>query len=467
MPKRIAALLLALLLVFPSLPVAAQTATPSPGPVYIVQAGDSLWSIAILFNVSVTDLQAANALSSSDIFPGNRLIIPGLEGLSGTLVTKPVPFGETFRSLSRQYRMDPALLRKLNHLVSPAQLYAGDNLVLLQQDQQSAWVARSTLGKGETMLELAVQQNTDPWTIAQINGLTGPVGGLPGDVLYLPSGDSTVPTSGLPPAILSAQIDPLPLTQGRTVQIKIVTSQPASLSGLLVEYPLHFLSMPDGSQVALQGIHAMLTPGLYPLRIDTTLGDGSVQSFEQMIMVTAGNYLRETINGVDPETLDPAITGPEDEWLRSVVAPVTPDKSWQGTFQLPVDSQYCIRSNYGNRRSFNGSDFIYFHSGVDFGVCSAANPFAIYAPADGVVVFTGLTTVRGNVTIIDHGWGVYSGLYHQEEIYVSVGDHVTQGELIGKIGATGRVTGKHLHWDLFVNGIQVNPLQWLDESFPH
>ena len=467
MPKRIAALLLALLLVFPSLPVVAQTATPSPGPVYIVQAGDSLWSIAILFNVSVTDLQAANALSSSDIFPGNRLIIPGLEGLSGTLVTKPVPFGETFRSLSRQYRMDPALLRKLNHLVSPAQLYAGDNLVLLQQDQQYAWVARSTLGKGETMLELAVQQNTDPWTIAQINGLTGPVGGLPGDVLYLPSGDSTVPTSGLPPAILSAQIDPLPLTQGRTVQIKIVTSQPASLSGLLVEYPLHFLSMPDGSQVALQGIHAMLTPGLYPLRIDTTLGDGSVQSFEQMIMVTAGNYLRETINGVDPETLDPAITGPEDEWLRSVVAPVTPDKSWQGTFQLPVDSQYCIRSNYGNRRSFNGSDFIYFHSGVDFGVCSAANPFAIYAPADGVVVFTGLTTVRGNVTIIDHGWGVYSGLYHQEEIYVSVGDHVTQGELIGKIGATGRVTGKHLHWDLFVNGIQVNPLQWLDESFPH
>ena len=104
MPKRIAALLLALLLVLPSLPVAAQTATPSPGPAYVVQPGDTLWSIAILFNVSLTDLQAANALSSSDIFPGNRLIIPGLEGLNGTLVTKPVPFGETFRSLSRQYQ---------------------------------------------------------------------------------------------------------------------------------------------------------------------------------------------------------------------------------------------------------------------------------------------------------------------------------------------------------------------------
>ncbi|HEY5270928.1 MAG TPA: M23 family metallopeptidase, partial [Anaerolineales bacterium] len=76
-------------------------------------------------------------------------------------------------------------------------------------------------------------------------------------------------------------------------------------------------------------------------------------------------------------------------------------------------------------------------------------------------------TVRGNATIIDHGQGVYSGLYHQAEIYVSAGDHVTAGQLIGKIGDTGRVTGPHVHWDLWVNGIQVNPTQWLNETFPH
>ncbi len=84
-----------------------------------------------------------------------------------------------------------------------------------------------------------------------------------------------------------------------------------------------------------------------------------------------------------------------------------------------------------------------------------------------MVVFTGLKTVRGTATIIDHGEGVYSGLYHQAEIYVSAGEHVTAGQLIGKIGATGRVTGAHLHCDLFVNGVQVNPLKWLDEPFPH
>jgi murein DD-endopeptidase MepM/ murein hydrolase activator NlpD len=132
-----------------------------------------------------------------------------------------------------------------------------------------------------------------------------------------------------------------------------------------------------------------------------------------------------------------------------------------------VDSQYCVRSGYGNRRTYNGGVLNTFHTGIDFGVCSESHPFDVYAPADGVVVFTGLKTVRGNATIIDHGWGVFSGLYHQEEIYVKAGDHVTAGQLIGKIGATGRVTGAHLHWDLWVNGIQVNPLLWLDKAFPH
>jgi murein DD-endopeptidase MepM/ murein hydrolase activator NlpD len=196
------------------------------------------------------------------------------------------------------------------------------------------------------------------------------------------------------------------------------------------------------------------------------LADGSTQSFEQMVRIVSGNFREETLY-VESNTIDPAVTEPEQSWLESMIAPVTPDRYWQGIFQLPVDSQYCIRSYFGNRRSYNNGELYGFHTGLDFGVCSEAHPFDIYAPADGVVVYTGLQTVRGNATIIDHGQGVYSGLWHQAEIYVAVGDHVTAGQLIGKIGATGRVTGAHLHWDLWVNGVQVNPLPWLDEAFPH
>jgi murein DD-endopeptidase MepM/ murein hydrolase activator NlpD len=467
MCKRIAAFILTFLLIASATPVSAQTPTPSAGPVYIVQAGDTLWGISILFHVNVSDIQAINNLSTQDIFVGDKLIIPGLEGLSGTLITKPVPFGETLLSLSRQYRMDPATLRKLNHIVSPTQLYAGYGLIVLEQGNQTTWTARASLGQGETLLELAVKGGSDPWTIAQINGLAGPYADLPGDILYLPSGNSTTGPTGLPAAIDSAAVDPMPLTQGATAQIKVVTSQTITLGGLLVDHPLHFFPAEDGSQVALQGVHAMTDPGLYPLQIDVTLPDNSVQSFEQMVLVQSGNFSNETINGVDAQTIEPAVTEPEDQWLLALTSPVTPDKYWQGMFQLPVDSQDCILSRYGNRRSYNGGALLSFHTGVDFGVCSQTHPFDIYAPADGVVVFTGPKTVRGNATIIDHGRGVFSGLYHQSESDVAVGDHVNAGQLIGKIGATGRVTGPHLHWDLWVNGVQVNPLSWLNETFPH
>lgn len=467
MYKQIAALILVFLLIISASPVSAQTPTPPPGPIYIVQEGDTLWDIAIRFNVSLTDLQNANPQFSQNLYVGNQLVIPGLEELSGTLITSPVPFGETLRSLSRQYRMDPAVLRKLNHIVSPTELYTGYGLVVLQQENQSAWAARSSLGKGDTLLELAVRGGSDPWTVAQINGLAGPYAGLPGDVLYLPSGTSTAAPTGLPASIASAEVDPLPITQGATVQVVVTAAQPVTLSGLLVDHPLHFFPQDDGSQVALQGIHALTEPGLYPLRIDVTLPDGSTQSFEQMVLIQDANFKQDPVLIVDQETIDPAVTEPENELLLSYTTLINPEKYWDGTFLLPVDPQFCLRSFYGNRRSYNNSDYIYFHTGVDYGVCSETHPFDIYSPAAGVVVFNGPLTVRGNATIIDHGHGVYSGIWHQEESYVAIGDRVEAGQLIGKIGATGRVTGPHLHWEVWVNGIQVNPTQWLNETFPH
>ena len=83
-----------------------------------------------------------------------------------------------------------------------------------------------------------------------------------------------------------------------------------------------------------------------------------------------------------------------------------------------------------------------------------------------MVVLTEPLTVRGNATIIDHGWGVYSGFWHQSEILVQVGDVVQAGQLIGQIGGAGLTTGPHLHWELFVGGVQADPLQWTRQSFP-
>jgi murein DD-endopeptidase MepM/ murein hydrolase activator NlpD len=467
MAKKLIILTIILGITFFPFPVSAQTTTPATGPTYIVQEGDTLWGIAARFGVSVEEIIAVNNLSNQDIFPGNEIIIPGLEGLTGTLATFAVPFGSNIRSMSRHYQMDEALIFKINHIISPAEIYAGYEMIILKDENKTEWNARAALGVGETMLEMAVTQNTNLWLIASGNGMAVPAETLPSDILFTNSGNSTIDVNGLPEIFEDIQVDPLPITQGDTAEVKVKTSGDASLVGILGGYTLHFFPYGDGYQVALQGIHAMLDQGLYPLRIDATLENQSIQSYEQMVLVKQGDFLSEPINGVEPDTLDPNITGPEDQWLFSVVETITPQKLWQGRFALPIDSQYCLRSKYGNRRSYNGGILHTFHSGVDFGVCSTSHPFDVYAPADGTVAYTGLKTVRGNVTIIDHGQGIYSGLYHQEEIYVSVGDPVTAGQLIGKMGKTGRATGVHLHWDLFVNGVQVDPLNWLNDDYPH
>jgi murein DD-endopeptidase MepM/ murein hydrolase activator NlpD len=99
-------------------------------------------------------------------------------------------------------------------------------------------------------------------------------------------------------------------------------------------------------------------------------------------------------------------------------------------------------------------------------ILAAEMGLAITAPAAGVVVFAGPWTVRGNATIIDHGWGVYSGFWHQSAIQVVVGKWWSLGDVIGLVGGTGRVTGAHLHWELWVNGVQVDPLDWLNQTYP-
>jgi murein DD-endopeptidase MepM/ murein hydrolase activator NlpD len=244
-----------------------------------------------------------------------------------------------------------------------------------------------------------------------------------------------------------------------------------SMSGQLVDHELHFFPDADGSQVALQGVHAMLEPGPYPLRIEATLPDGSVQSFEQMVLVIAPGYPEDPYLYVDAHTIDPAVMGPEDQLIEDTVQPATPQKYWSGVFGTPA-AQYAestyFTSRYGNRRKYFGidSDITYqgFHTGLDFG---GGTGLPISAPAAGKVVATiPDQVVRGNATIIDHGWGVYSGFWHQSEFLVQVGDIVSAGQTIGLVGNTGRGTGAHLHWELWVNGVQVDPLDWLNQVYP-
>ena len=468
MSKHLILFILLLSLIFPFQPVLAQDA----GPIYVVQPGDSLSSIAERFSVSLTDLMTVNGIANANqLNAGDSLIIPGLSGITGTLNTEVVNFGDSYRSLIRRTQVSESLFKKLNHVVSPSEFYVGVSMIVPVQSGSSSLEKRISTNPGQSLLEAAVQQNTDVWTLAHNNNLRGSWDGLPGDTLFAPGeSNGEQKTSGLPSAFISAEIRDLPLKQGGTGVIKVKTIPNVTLNGLLVDHALHFFPMEDGTQVALQGVHALLAPGVYPLQLEATLPDGSKQSFEQFILIISGNYPDDPLLYVDPATIDPAATEPELQQLIQITLPSNPTKYWSGEFISPAiayaESTY-FTSRYGNRRTYIGQGTNVqvpgFHTGLDFG---GGDGLPITAPAAGQVVFAGPLTVRGNATIIDHGWGVYSGFWHQSQINVQVGQIVQQNEIIGLVGGTGRVTGAHLHWEVWVNGIQVDPLDWLILAYP-
>jgi murein DD-endopeptidase MepM/ murein hydrolase activator NlpD len=447
------------LLITVTIPGSAQTQPDLP--IYIVQSGDTLGTIAENFGVPVNDIIRANSITNANALTiGTRLKIPGIEGVSGTLIRQAVPLGETFNSLAVRYQVPVKTLLRLNRVTSPQELYAGVMLILPENGTAQA---QAILSSGQSMLEASSSVNSNPWTTILTQQYTAQSDNLPGDVLFTKQADLKNEISSISPVIKNIQINPLPLVQGKTTVIRIQTTKPVTLSGKLAGKDLHFFPEKENSYVAILGIYALATPGLTTLALSGSAQDETNFNFEKMLILKSGFYPNDPPLTVDPKTIDPEVTGPEEKQFAQIIAPVTPTKYWTQKFRVPVDAPVCYKSTFGNRRSYNGGPFNSFHGGTDYGVCATLN---IYAPGDGVVVFAGPLTVRGNATIIDHGWGVYSGYWHQKEIKVQVGDRVKAGQLIGLIGATGRVTGPHLHWEIIINGIQVEPVDWLERTYP-
>ena len=132
------------------------------------------------------------------------------------------------------------------------------------------------------------------------------------------------------------------------------------------------------------------------------------------------------------------------------------DKIVSSCWSVPLNSR--INSPFGKPRFLpNGKK--YYHSGVDLRA-PAGQP--LKAPADGLVVFAELSVVPGKTVILYHGAGVHSQYMHMSKIKVQEGQRVSQGELIGLTGATGRVEGPHLHWEIRWKGRHADPFSFLE-----
>ncbi len=156
---------LAVLLLLIIAPVYAVNALPISQegyPIYIVQAGDTLSSIATRFGVDADAIQTANGITDANTLAiGQQLVIPGLEGVSGLLTTEIVPFGATFDSLLREYQLDAASLIKVNRLTSRSEAIAGVDLIIAVNDEDTL-TPLTTVSGGETLLEAAIQTGNSP-----------------------------------------------------------------------------------------------------------------------------------------------------------------------------------------------------------------------------------------------------------------------------------------------------------------
>ena len=447
--------------IFPAVAFAQTT-----GPIYIVQPGDTLYLIALRFGTSVEAIASANGITDpSVIVPGLELVIPGFEGVTGVLDFHELMFGEDIATLSVRYGLPPDAIIKLNRVLHPGRFYIGQALIITASIEEQMAPSQSIMlaGDGESKLTFAARNGVNPWDVSSLSDSLNRTWLISNERLVL-SGDSELLHS-LPEFIESVEVDPDRVIQGQTFKIKINLNKDTLVTGQLGDWDLNFNNLNDDQIVALQGILALTEPGMYDLEIQVWDDQGEMVrfSYTHPMRIVDGNYKYDPVLYVPEETVDSENTEAENELIDSIVNQVTAERYWDGIFEFPTSYTDSFPSYFGSRRNYNNLGYNWYHTGLDL---YGGTGTPISAPASGRVVYAGLLEVRGNVTFIDHGWGVFTGYLHQSAIDVSIGDWVEVGQVIGSVGGTGRVTGPHLHWEVWVGGVPVDPLEWTSEQFP-
>lgn len=298
-------------------------------------------------------------------------------------------------------------------------------------------------------------------TIALLAGCAGTGGASGGAVRFV----TPAPT---PTATAIPTATPTPLPPAELLVSTTATSQAGailiSVTGGVIGGTVTFAGQTYG---LIRGTESMFTyvplsvdaeTGTFPLTAAFTRSDGSTGSLSSEITVSATSWTSEVLE-FDPELeplFDPAVESAEEALLVAQYDVSTPEKLWD-TWVQPVGG--ALTSEFGEQRAVNGGEPDGHHSGTDFG---AEEGTPVVASSSGRVVYTGTLDIRGNMVIIDHGGGVLSGYAHLSAFSVAVGDTVETGQQIGAVGSTGRSTGAHLHWEMVVHGVIVDPLRFVN-----
>ena len=207
-------------------------------------------------------------------------------------------------------------------------------------------------------------------------------------------------------------------------------------------------------RVAVVGIHLDARPGSHELEIEMTDGHREIRHFTVHPKQYPEQHLTiENPRMVNPLAQDLARIREETGRMRAQYARFSPMNDSPEPFLLPVEGP--LSSSFGRRRVLNGERRSP-HSGLDI---AAPSGTPVRNPAPGTVTLTGDFYFNGNTVFVDHGGGLISMMCHLSRIDVSQGQTLDRGDVLGLVGATGRVTGPHLHWSVSMNGNRVDPVQ--------
>ena len=245
------------------------------------------------------------------------------------------------------------------------------------------------------------------------------------------------------------------LQPGELVVLSIAAPDTTTLTVRAFGHDVEAYKADDDGWRALVGIDLDVKPGTYPVTVKAGSAHASID-----LAVRPRTFRTRTL------TVDPAfVTPPEAEreriaseakLLEDVWRSSAAERLWHGSFVRPVPQP--ANSAFGTRSVFNGQPRN-AHGGADF-LSPAGTP--ILAPNAGRIVVARPLYFLGNTVVIDHGLGIFSMLAHLSAFDVHEGDRVAAGDRVGRVGATGRVTGPHLHWAVRAGGARVDPLSVLD-----
>jgi murein DD-endopeptidase MepM/ murein hydrolase activator NlpD len=209
---------------------------------------------------------------------------------------------------------------------------------------------------------------------------------------------------------------------------------------------------PDGGAAGLMPVAVEDDPGDYKLEF---LNSEGALMHEETVSVQDARYPKQDIT-ISQALSELHASTDESEKVHAFLTTVSPTRFWEEPLRLPV--QGCMNSVFGAARLHNGKPTGDYHGGVDQRGLPGT---PIRAVAAGTVRISRMFTLRGGTVGIDHGQGLETIYMHMSRFAAKEGQQVKAGEVIGYVGATGRATGPHLHWSLYVSGHAVNPGQWV------